>query len=72
MKPQAFIRDLRIRRNDLHVGMDQIWPVVNVLRIALPHHENDHRRIRIRMIRQVIAPIILNQSALTQRIEVGV
>ena len=55
MKPQAFIRDLRIRRNDLHVGMDQIWPVVNVPRIALPQHENDRRSIRTRMIRQAIA-----------------
>jgi hypothetical protein len=65
VKPLAFIRGLRIRRKDLHVGMDQIWPVVNVLRIALPHHENDCRSIRTRMIRQAITRIVSNQSALT-------
>ena len=48
---------LRVRRDHLHVGADQVVPVLDPLRVPLPDDERDRRRERRAVVRQLLLPV---------------
>src|SRR5438552_2717225 len=41
----AVARCLRVRRNDLDAGPDEVGPIADAFRVAAPYHEHDRRVI---------------------------
>ena len=58
--PARAARGLRIRRDDRHARLGQIVPVLDVLRVALAHEEHDRRRVRRRVVRQALLPVLVD------------
>ena len=59
--PARAARSLRVRRNHLHAGLDQIVPILDTLGIALAHQEHDGGGVGGGVERQALLPVGRNQ-----------
>src|SRR5579862_3851263 len=56
----------RIGGDDLHTGVQQVGPVVNIFRVTLADHEYDGGRVRLGVIGQTVYPAVGDQTAFTE------
>ncbi|ABA49583.1 hypothetical protein BURPS1710b_2014 [Burkholderia pseudomallei 1710b] len=68
--PARAARGFRVRRDDRHARLHEIVPILDALRIALPHEEHDRRRVRRRVVRQTLLPILADEALVRERVDV--
>src|SRR3954454_14312764 len=62
---------LWVRCHNLHAGPDEVAPVPDAFRVAVPYHEHDRRVIWQGTVRQTVLPVGDDQFILAERVRVG-
>ncbi|MNS96339.1 hypothetical protein D3C72_1306320 [compost metagenome] len=68
--PARAARGLRVGGDDLHAVLDQVVPVLDAFGVALAHQEHDGRGIGRAVLRQTRLPVLGNQAAVGDGVNV--
>ena len=68
--PAGAAGSLRVRRDHLDARLDQVFPVLDALGIALPHQEDDGRGVGRAVLRQPALPVLGDLALLRDGVDV--